>query len=76
MKEGRALHEVQRNFQLLAKVTGERLMPEDKSLKPILYFTEDEISKVKTICTHQEYLVIVPASVWFTKQWRRKSGSN
>jgi ADP-heptose:LPS heptosyltransferase len=72
MKEGRALHEVQRNYQLLAKVTEEKLIPEDKSLKPALYFTDQEVEKVNSICTDKEYLVMVPASVWFTKQWPKE----
>lgn len=65
-------HEVQRNFQLhaaLCKVLSgeEKAMPESRQIKPKLYFGHDGLNQ--TINEKRSYVVIAPASVWFTKQW-------
>jgi ADP-heptose:LPS heptosyltransferase len=75
MKNDKALHEVQRNFLLLNELGQSTDIPDDKSLKPKLYFAKSEQEKVsvyrKDLST-KEYVIVVPASVWFTKQWTQQ----
>ena len=61
------LHEVQRNAQLLddfPKISDSEV----KDLRPKLYFSTDDIEKVNLLGL-RNYVVIAPASVWYTKQW-------
>jgi heptosyltransferase-2 len=58
-----ALHEVDRNLSLL---TG--LMPTHREA-PRLIPTEAEIQKVRSLLPPGQWVVMAPASVWFTKQW-------
>jgi len=58
---GNGLHEVERNHQLIADLTDQT------ASKPKLYPTKLQYDKIKKI-TSKSYIVIAPASVWFTKQ--------
>ncbi len=59
---GNGMHEIERNHQLIAELT-------DKTAsKPKLYPTPQHYKKVKDITKNKTYIVIAPASVWFTKQ--------
>lgn len=66
-KNGNALHEVERNIQLLEPVL-DGIHPENASA-PKLYFNQDIENKINSITNHEAYVVLAPTSVWFTKQW-------
>ncbi len=55
-------HEVERNHQLIAEITDKT------AAKPKLYPTHQQYKKVNDITKNKSYIVIAPASVWFTKQ--------
>ncbi len=57
------LHEVNRNQSLIEPLTGD-LIP----VKPRLYPTDTDYAKVQSLQSNP-YIVIAPASVWFTKQY-------
>jgi heptosyltransferase-2 len=56
------LHEVERNFQLIENATH------TVASNPKLYPTQINKAAI-AIYTHQPYICIAPASVWFTKQF-------
>lgn len=53
-------HEIQRNAQLL---------DETKPALPKLYPSAADFAKAKAFTNDNKYVVVAPASVWFTKQW-------
>ncbi len=59
---GNGQHEVERNQKLIAQLTDTNFH------KPKLYPTPSQIDKVKTLTQSKPYIVVAPASVWFTKQ--------
>ena len=59
---GEGTHEVERNNQLIAGFTDEKLA------KPKLYPSAKDFQKVSEF-KQGKYICIAPASVWFTKQW-------
>ncbi len=59
---GNGKHEVERNLELLDSFGGE------KNYKPRLYYTEDNAIRAAEF-VNGPYVVIAPASVWFTKQF-------
>lgn len=59
VKDGKILHEVERNLKLLW--TQKNLK---KTFRPKLYLENTNLIKTKT-----PYLVMAPTSVWFTKGW-------
>ena len=59
---GNGKHEVERNQQLIEKLTDQQ------ASKPKLYPTTTQYNKVKSITNNKKYIVVAPASVWFTKQ--------
>lgn len=62
-------HEVQRNFKLLLPLLPDQhTLPNEKELRPCLYFGHAELSNV-TNSLKSPYIVMAPTSVWFTKQW-------
>jgi lipopolysaccharide heptosyltransferase II len=62
-------HEVQRNLQLLQAVKPEITIEDDSKLyRPELPITEKNREKISQYIT-EEYFVLAPASVWFTKAW-------
>ena len=66
------LHEVQRNALLLQKVIDITL-PDAKSIPPTLHPTKEQQQKVYELTKElKDYLVLAPASVWFTKQWAQE----
>lgn len=65
-KIGNGTHEVERNNQLIAHLTDERMS------KPKLYPSESDFSKAKEISGDKKYVCIAPASVWFTKQFPKE----
>lgn len=66
------LHEVQRNALLLGEITGESIS-DAHSIPPRLYPNAKHQAKVQSIIsTDCEYIVLAPASVWFTKQWAQE----
>jgi ADP-heptose:LPS heptosyltransferase len=63
------LHEVQRNLQLLqAVLPGFIVSREAKAYKPELPLLPKHFEKVAAY-TQENYFVIAPASVWYTKAW-------
>lgn len=62
------LHEVQRIFLLIQDIIKKDI-PSKENLKPKLYFTEQDHKKIKDLNLPNDYIVLAPASVWFTKQW-------
>ncbi|MBC7848432.1 MAG: glycosyltransferase family 9 protein [Chitinophagaceae bacterium] len=56
------LHEIDRNQQLIADIT------DAKPAKPRLYPSEKDYEIVATL-KKRPYIVVAPASVWFTKQY-------
>jgi heptosyltransferase-2 len=62
IREG--LHEVQRNLSLLKPV----LNTDVPLIKPNLYPSDADRAKVK-MYQKEPYVVLAPASVWYTKQW-------
>jgi len=65
-KIGDGTHEVERNNQLIAHLTDERMS------KPKLYPSENDFAKAKEISGDKKYVCIAPASVWFTKQFPKE----
>lgn len=59
-------HEVQRNHQLL-----EESIPSAKEIRPNLYLDKTTIGSVKQY-QEDDYVVMAPSSVWFTKQWSQE----
>jgi lipopolysaccharide heptosyltransferase II len=69
MEKGQAWHEVQRNAALIKTIVPEYEVPADpKKLKPHLPIHTLHLEKIDQY-THEDYVVVAPASVWFTKQW-------
>lgn len=69
---GNAWHEVQRNHQLLHAYDPSIPLEHDaKRLRPHLPVQQKNFDKV---ASYQEkpYVVVAPASVWFTKQWEEE----
>ncbi|MBD67075.1 MAG: heptosyltransferase [Halobacteriovoraceae bacterium] len=67
-QEGKPLHEVERNQKLLKAILPDlKISPQ----RPKLYFSEVEENKIKTLHLPQDYLVMAPASVWYTKQFHK-----
>lgn len=62
-----SLHEVQRNLQLINSYDETKLTTDPKSVRPKLYTTQTQnLSKLNL---SDNYIVMAPTSVWFTKQW-------
>ncbi len=59
---GNGKHEVERNLQLIAEWT------DDKLEKPKLHLSEEVVQKVAHLKT-EPYITLAPTSVWFTKQY-------
>ncbi len=75
LHDEKILHEVQRNFMLLQELISavgmqKVIVPEAKSIKPKLYFGHDAFQM--TNVEKKPYVVIAPASIWFTKQWPKE----
>lgn len=69
---GVAWHEVQRNHQLLhAYDPTVPLESNPKKLKPVLPLQPKNFDKVSAY-QDAPYVVVAPASVWFTKQWEEE----
>lgn len=67
--DGVAWHEVQRNHQLLHALDPSiALESNPKKLRPVLPLQEKHGAKVAPY-QNKPYVVMAPASVWFTKQW-------
>ena len=66
------LHEVQRNALLLQQVSNHSL-PAANEIPPSLFPTTEQYAKVNLLTKEfPSYLVLAPASVWFTKQWAQE----
>jgi len=62
-------HEVQRNLQLLQKALPTLVIGDNSKIyKPELPLVEKHFTKVAPYIS-QDFFVIAPASVWFTKAW-------
>ena len=62
---GTVLHEIERNFQLIK----EDLSPNASIEKPRLYPGLEELNQVRQLTdSTEQYFVLAPSSVWFTKQ--------
>lgn len=59
---GNGKHEVERNQVLIEKRTDSAL------IKPKLYPSNANYSKIESLKLESDYIVIAPSSVWFTKQ--------
>jgi lipopolysaccharide heptosyltransferase II len=71
--QNRHWHETQRNLQLLQKVRPNYPMALDpKKIRPHLPLHESHRSKVEHF-KQRAFVVVAPASVWFTKQWEEAS---
>ena len=68
---GNFLHEVQRNYQLMAVVSSQGSIPEANSIPPKIYFSPEDIKTIEGLNLPPEYIVMAPSSVWFTKQWHQ-----
>lgn len=67
------LHEVQRNAQLLRPLLKDLKIPGPKELPLKLEFSQNDREKIASITTGVEnYLVIAPSSVWYTKQFPKE----
>jgi heptosyltransferase-2 len=62
-------HEVQRNHSLLLPWLREKTMPTAPELRPKLYPSHADYERVQGLKSKGSYVVVAPASVWFTKQW-------
>lgn len=58
-------HEVQRNLQLLKLVAPDYRIERGRPELPLLPKHFEKVAKYKT----EEYFVVAPASVWYTKAW-------
>lgn len=68
-KEGNTWHEVQRNLELLTFLKPDfKISENQKDYRPHLPVTEKNFEKIAQY-TQEEYFVVAPASVWFTKAW-------
>ena len=65
MDTGKGIHEINRNFQLIAHIKGVQLK------KPTLYPTASDLEKVLPY-QQQRYICIAPSSVWATKQFPKQ----
>jgi lipopolysaccharide heptosyltransferase II len=62
-------HEVQRNLQLIQKLDPKYMISDDQKVyKPELPIQQKNIDKVSGF-VKDNYFVVAPASVWFTKAW-------
>lgn len=61
----RGWHEVQRNLEL---IPGYQIVDNSKVYKPELPIAQKNLDKVAPFIT-DNYFVVAPASVWFTKAW-------
>jgi len=62
-------HEVQRNASLIKLLNADYEIPQNpSSLKPFIPVKNVNLEKVLPLQT-EPYVIIAPASVWFTKQW-------
>lgn len=68
------LHEVQRNALLFKELQKGWQMQSAQNLRPSLYPTKEDFKKVEAYTSQIQlpYLVLAPASVWFTKQWAKE----
>lgn len=57
------IHEVSRNLSLLSGLMPTKIIP------PKIVPTLEELNKVKSLIPEGKWIVLAPASVWFTKQW-------
>jgi len=70
---GRDWHEIQRNLQLLQAYDPSFPMPFELShFRPVLPIQTKHTEKVAAYKS-TPYVVVAPASVWFTKQWEESS---
>lgn len=58
-------HEVERNLTLLQPLG----IPASEGIRPKLHPAEQDYAKVATLRPEGPFVVLAPASVWFTKQW-------
>lgn len=65
-EKGRALHEVERNFQLLQCVKYVD-MPSLNELLPQVFSSQESLEKIKRY--GENFIILVPSSVWATKKW-------
>ncbi|MCB9090939.1 MAG: glycosyltransferase family 9 protein [Halobacteriovoraceae bacterium] len=63
-ENGQYLHEVERNAKLLAPLVGDKKI---QKLRPSLHFPDITETENK-----ENYVVLAPASVWYTKQWPKE----
>jgi heptosyltransferase-2 len=56
------IHETERNQNLIAEFT------DDKAAKPVIYVSKETEVSIQDLVV-EDYIVIAPASVWFTKQF-------
>jgi len=59
---GNGKHEIERNLNLLKPIVETILC------KPKLYPGKEDIDSVQLLTLHKYYIVMAPASIWFTKQ--------
>lgn len=57
------IHEVNRNISLLSGLMSTKILP------PKIIPIPDELNKVQSLVPEGKWIVLAPASVWFTKQW-------
>jgi heptosyltransferase-2 len=70
---GRDWHEVQRNLQLLQAFEPNFPMPfQLADFRPVLPIAQKHRDKV-AVYKAKPFVVVAPASVWFTKQWEESS---
>lgn len=65
------LHEVQRNALLLSAVVDNFKLPKASDIPPRLYPDKNDFNKVQNF-VNQEFIILAPSSVWFTKQWPKQ----
>lgn len=61
-RNGRALHEVERNLLFIQE-------PGSEIPRPTLYPSEQDRQKIQSLIEGKAYFVVAPSSIWFTKQW-------
>lgn len=64
------LHEVQRNALLLEPIIEHFSLPKAKDIPPTLAISNEDQQKAASF-SKENYLVLAPSSVWFTKQWQK-----
>lgn len=64
------LHEVQRNALLLEPIIEHFSLPNAKDIPPTLAISNEDQQKAASF-SKENYLVLAPSSVWFTKQWQK-----